>query len=371
MTKKKLTALFVCIAVVLSFAACTGADPVQSTADITSATSPEGTSAPSVTTETPGTDAVDVTSEVTTVADITTDVVTTAEEITSAVVTTDPSQATSTPAETTPAIPQVTTVPTPVETTSPEGTTGTEQTTPVTGPAEPDPLSEKKAYYANYYKSDDFGYAGGIKRADVRDDSQHIVFVLSDSLLKFSGSDPDTYVFITEKDGSFILKVAQKGENGSVATTYFRSVKKDGESFSDFTSDLGLDELGAINRDDMTASEFTGTEVIDGTEYDKVEITLTVVYYDEDGKETGGAVGVPIHVYVTQDTHVIFRVSIVEEQMSIGGNGQIEVHREELTLDYLTDFSEDIPADAVFTNVATSELSGFYQAALLAILLGA
>ena len=369
MTKKKLTALFVCIAVVLSFAACNGTNPEQSSADNTSVQSPDVTSVS--TTDSLETDAVDVTSEVTTAADITTEAVTTAEEITSVEITTDTAPATSAPADTTPEIPSVTTASTPVETTPPEETTVAETTSAGTDPVEPDPLSEKKAYYANYCKSDDFRYAGSIKKADVRDDSQHFVFVLSDSMLKFSGDDPDNYVFIAEKEGQFILKVVKKDENGTASTQYYRSEKKEGESFADFTADLGLDELGTINREDMTSSEFVGTEIIDGTEYDKVEITVTVVYYDEDGKETGGAVGVPIHVYVTQDTHVIFRVSIVEEQMSIGGNGQIEVHREELTIDYLTDFSEDIPADAVFTNVATSELSGFYQAALLAILLGA
>jgi hypothetical protein len=368
MSIKKITSLLVCIAAVLSFAACTGADPEQSTADITSVVSPEDTSSPAGN----DTDAVDVTSEVTTSADVTTESITTAVEITTADITTDPSAATSAPVDTTTEIPQVTTQTVPgTEVTDPSETTAAGTGPDVTGPSVPDPDAEKEAYYRTYYSSGDFGYAGDIKKVHMESDDRTFDFISSGTFFRFSGNAPGSYVSVAEKDGRFILTVSSAGENGAVSAQYYRSEKKEGESFSDFTADLGFDDLGTVNRDELTASEFNGEARIGGVLYDSVEITATQKIIDDDGKETGESFSVPFLVYVQPDTHKIFRFYMIEEYMTIGADGKIETSRELLSIDYLSEYAKDIPADAVFTDVSTSALTEFYQAALLAILLGA
>ncbi|MCR4681971.1 MAG: hypothetical protein K5647_01430 [Clostridiales bacterium] len=365
MSTHRLTSLLVCFAAVLSLAACTGADPEQSTADITSAVSPENTSAQAGN----DTDAVDVTSEVTTSADVTTESITTAVEITTADITTDQSAATSAPADTTPEIPADTS--TPPETTSPEETTGAETSPDVTGPSVPDPEAEKEAYYRTYYSSGDFGYAGEIKKVHMESSGQTFDFISSGSFFRFSGNESGSYVSVAETDGRFVLAVASVGENGALSAQYYRSEKKEGESFADFTAGLGFEDLGAVNRDDLTASGYKGSAVINGVLYDSVEITATQKITDDNGKETGESFSVPFTVYVQPDTHKIFRFYMIEEYMTIGADGRTETSRELLTIDYLSEYAGDIPAGAVFTDVATSELEEVYQAALLVILLGA
>ena len=363
MSIKKITSLLVCIAAVLSFAACTGDDPEQSTADITSVVSPEDTSSPAGN----DTDAVDVTSEVTTSADVTTESITTAVEITTADITTDQSAATSSPVDTTTEIPPVTTPAVPgTEVTDPSETTGTE-----TGPTIPDPDAEKEAYYRTYYSSGDFRYAGDIKKVHMESDDRTFDFISSGTFFRFSGNAPGSYVSVAEKDGRFILTVSSAGENGAVSAQYYRSEKKEGESFSDFTADLGFDDLGTVDRDELTASEFNGEARIGGVLYDSVEITATQKIIDDDGKETGESFSVPFLVYVQPDTHKIFRFYMIEEYMTIGADGKTETSRELLSIDYLAEYSEEIPAGASFSDVTTSELTEVYQAAMLAVLLGA
>ncbi|MBP5173326.1 MAG: hypothetical protein ILP01_00100, partial [Clostridia bacterium] len=357
MITKKLIALFVCIAAALSFAACGAFEYwAETTTEPQSVTAspPEDTSSPSTVETTSPADSSDPIDTVSsslavTSADATsaaTPVESTAEppSTTAAV-----SEATTFPADTTPEIPPVTTSAPPV--TEASETTGAE-----TGPSVPDPDAEKEAYYATYWSSDDFGYAGEIKKVHMESSGQTFDFISSGSFFRFSGNESGSYVSVAETDGRFVLAVASVGENGALSAQYYRSEKKEGESFADFTAGLGFEDLGAVNRDDLTASGYKGSAVINGVLYDSVEITATQKITDDNGKETGESFSVPFTVYVQPDTHKIFRFYMIEEYMTIGADGRTETSRELLTIDYLSEYAGDIPAGAVFTDVATSEL---------------
>ena len=366
MSIKKLTAILVSVAAVFSFASCGvfdhGAETTTDSQSVTLSPS-EDTSTPSpIETSSPA-DSSD-TAEIVTSADATsaaTPVGSTATPVSTTAVPT-------VSADTTPEIPADTSAP--PETTAPEETTAAETTQDVSETTVPDPEAGKEAYYETYYSSNDFGYAGEIKKVHMESNDQTFDFISSGSFFRFSGKESSSFVSIAEKDGHFILTVSSVGENGSVSTQYYRSEKKEGESFSDFTSDLGFDDLGAVNRDELIASGYNGAERIDGVLYDSVEITASQKIVDDDGKETGESFSVPFLVYVQPDTHKIFRFYMIEEYMTIGADGKIEISRELLSIDYLSEYTEDIPVDAVFEEVSTAELTEFYQATLLAILLG-
>ena len=303
----------------------------------------------------------------------------TAEATTSPAVTSSPeTTATVTePAETQPAVTEPAVTEPSVNEPSVTEPAGTEPE--VTGPSEPGSETDKAAYYEGYLASADFGYAGEAKDLDIISESMSMHYVVSDFSIDFDGGASGARITACEKDNNFYLILTTPGENGSLVTEYYRSEKKEGESFDDFIGAMGFDEIGVLDKDEMTACRYVGQVSFEGSELDGIEITLTEKAYDENGNPTGETMSMPVEAYVDPVTLKIVRIYMTEEYreydengaVMTGENGAEVIHRNELTVKYLPDYSLPLPGGVIFSSVTTEDLILSYQMALLLVLLGA
>jgi len=218
-------------------------------------------------------------------------------------------------------------------------------------------LAEKKAYYEEYFKSEDFAPAYSVRKTTSVENGKEMTLIMGEKFMSIvSGENYAELIDATDRLYGHIHAVDK--EKATSSDTWYTSKTTETMTFVSFTQDMDIDYLPYIKASAIK-SEFIASHIVDGVAYDQVTVTCD---NSEEGVEPTKDDLAKVQLLCDPETHKVVKVTIEEEDIASDGTKTTNT----VVIEYVT---MDVPAlpDASVANAM--EPDDFKSTVGLAILL--